>query len=205
MSSDADALAKSTNYDAESGEMVTRLLNAAAAGDPAAPNELFALIYEQLRAIARARMATDRRDHTLQATALVNEACMRLLRNPNAQWAGRGHFFSAAAQAMRQVLIDHARARNADKRGGGKAALSISSVADLASTSDPAGFLALDDAILRLEKVDALAASVVRLRFYAGLEPAEVAEALGASERTIRREWTFARGWLRDALEREQE
>lgn len=184
---------------------VTRLLNAAAAGDPKAPNELFELIYEQLRAIARKRLAADRPGHTLQATALVNEAYIRLLGKPGATWAGRGHFFRAAAQAMRQILIDHARARKADKRGGGRAALLITSVADLASAADPAGFLALDDAILRLEKVDALAASVVRLRFYAGLPPVEVAEALGASERTVRREWAFARGWLRDALERELE
>lgn len=184
-------------------EQVTSLLNAAAAGDPQAPNALYALVYDQLRAIAQRRMAAERSGHTLQATALVNEACMRLLGHPGVVWAGRAHFFRAAAQAMRQILIDHARAHKADKRGGGRAALSISSVADLASTTDPAGFLALDDAISRLEKVDALAASVVRLRFYAGLQPAEVAKALGASERTVRREWTFARGWLRDALERE--
>jgi RNA polymerase sigma factor (TIGR02999 family) len=105
---------------------------------------------------------------------------------------------------MRQILIDHARTHNADKRGGGRAALSIVSVADVATTSDPAGFLALDDAILRLEKVDVLAASVVRLRFYAGLHEAEVAETLTMSERTVRRAWTFARGWLRDALERDE-
>jgi RNA polymerase sigma factor (TIGR02999 family) len=102
---------------------------------------------------------------------------------------------------MRQILIDHFRANHADKRGGGRAALSITSVADLASTADPAGFLALDDAISRLGRVDTLAASVVHLRFYAGLQSAEVAEALGISERTARRAWTFARGWLRDALE----
>lgn len=184
-------------------EQVTRLLNAAARGDRNAPNELYGLIYDQLRSIAQRRMAGERAGHTLQATALVNEACMRLLGQPRAGWSGRGHFFAAAAAAMRQILIDHARARNADKRGGGRAALSIASVADLATSSDPSGILALDDAILRLEKVDTVAASVVRLRFYAGLDPAEVAEVLGASERTVRREWAFARGWLRDALERE--
>jgi RNA polymerase sigma factor (TIGR02999 family) len=184
-------------------ERVTQLLHAAAAGDPTAPNELFALIYDQLRAIAQRRMAAERAGHTLQATALVNEVCLRLLGKPGAAWAGRTHFFGAAAQAMRQILIDHARARNADKRGGARAALAIASIADLAVTSDPSGFLALDDAILRLEQVDALAASVVRLRFYAGLSPADVAQSLGASERTVRRQWAFARGWLRDALERE--
>jgi RNA polymerase sigma factor (TIGR02999 family) len=187
------------------GAQVTRLLNSAAAGDPTASNELYGLIYEQLRAIAHKRMASERGDHTLQTTALVNEACIRLLGTPNAAWNGRGHFFAAAARAMRQILIDHFRSRNADKRGGGRAALSITSVIDLAETTDPAGFLALDDAILRLEREHVLAASVVRLRFFAGLQPAEVAEALGISERTARREWVFARGWLRDALERELE
>lgn len=184
-------------------ERLTRLLNAAASGDAQAPNQLFDLIYDQMRLIARKRMADERPDHTLQTTALVNEAYIRLLGNPGAEWSGRGHFFRAAARAMRQILIDHARARNADKRGGGRAALSIGSIADLATTEDPAGFLALDDAILRLEKVDPMAATVVHLRFYAGLSEGEVARAIGASERTVRREWSFARGWLRDALQRE--
>jgi len=184
-------------------EQVTRLLDAVAAGDPAAPNELFQLIYDQLQAIARNRMASERPGHTLQATALVNEAYMRLLGKPGARFDGRAHFFGAAAEAMRQILIDHARAFNADKRGGGRQALSISSVVDLAAAPDPSGILALDDAILRLKRVDAQAAAIVRLRFYAGLNEPEVAEALNISERTVRREWAFARGWLRDALERE--
>jgi RNA polymerase sigma factor (TIGR02999 family) len=205
MSGHLDVLSQSPSDARPTCGQVTCLLNAVAAGDPNAPNELFELIYDQLRAIAQRRMAADRPGHTLQATALVNEAYLRLLGKSGAAWAGRGHFFRAAAQAMRQILIDHARAHKADKRGGGRAALSISNVADLATTADPAGFLALDEAILRLEKVDALAASVVRLRFYAGLRAAEVADALGASERTVRREWAFARGWLRDALERELE
>lgn len=205
MPNDLDAFDDGRPVQPALSQQVTRLLNAAAAGDPQAPGALFELVYDQLRAIAQHRMARERTGHTLQATALVNEACIRLLGNRDAVWAGRAHFFRAAAQAMRQILIDHARAHCADKRGGGRAALSISNVADLATSADPAGFLALDDAILRLEQVDALAASVVRLRFYAGLEPAEVAEAVGASERTVRRVWTFARGWLRDALERELE
>ena len=184
-------------------EQVTRLLDAMAAGDPTAPNELFKLIYDQLQAIARNRMASERRGHTLQATALVNEAYMRLLGKPGARFGGRAHFFGAAAEAMRQILIDHARGFNAEKRGGGLQALSISGVVDLAAAPDPSGILALDDAILRLEKVDAKAAAVVRLRFYAGLNEPDVAEALNISERTVRREWAFARGWLRDALERE--
>ena len=182
---------------------VTRLLTAVAAGDPQAPSQLLDIIYEHLRAIARARMAGERRGHTLQATGLVHEAYLRLLGRADVQWTGREHFFRAAAEAMRKILIDYARVRNADKRGGGKAALSISGVADLAADVDPSGILALDDAILRLERVDAQAAAIVRLRFYAGLNEHEVAESLGASERTVRRDWAFARGWLRDALWRE--
>lgn len=181
---------------------VTRLLQAAANGDSAAPNELFKLIYDQLRSIAQRRMASERSDHTLQATALVNEACVRLLGTPGKDWKGRAHFFAAAAEAMRQVLIDHARARNADKRGGGRKALSINSVLELASTEDVSGFLALDDAIIRLKNVDAQAAAVVQLRFFTGLNETDVAAALGVSERTVRRDWSFARAWLRESIER---
>ncbi len=187
-----------------SSREVTRLLSAVAAGDPVAPTRLFDLIYDHLRSLARARMAGERRGHTLQATALVHEAYVRLLGRSAEEWTGREHFFRAAAEAMRRILVDYARARNADKRGGGKAALSISGVADLASDAEPAGILALDDAIVRLERVDAQAAAIVRLRFYAGLNERETAESLGVSERTVRRDWSFARGWLRDALEREQ-
>ncbi len=182
---------------------VTILLKAAAEGNAAAPNKLLELVYGQLRAIAQQRMGGERRSHTLQATALVHEAYVRLLGREDIQWQGRAHFFRAAAEAMRKILIDHARAKNADKRGGGKAALAIANVADLAADSDSAGILALDDAMLRLEQVDSQAAAIVRLRFYAGLSEEAVAEALGISERTVRRDWAFARGWLRDALERE--
>jgi RNA polymerase sigma factor (TIGR02999 family) len=184
---------------------VTRLLNAAAAGDGDAPARLLDLVYSQLRAIAQQRMAGERRSHTLQATALVHEAYVRLLGRDGIEWTGRGHFFRAAAEAMRKILIDHARARNADKRGGGKAALSIINVADLAEEADPAGILALDDAMVRLGRVDQQAADVVRLRFYAGLSVEATAEALAISPRTVRRDWSFARAWLREALEREQE
>jgi len=194
---------KAPSNAADSAGNVTRLLNSAAAGDPRAPAELLDLVYEALRGIAQQRMAGERQAHTLQATALVHEAYIRLLGKPDVQWAGRGHFFRAAAEAMRKILIDHARARSAEKRGGGKAALSISGMADLASPIDPAGFLALDEAISRLEQVDSQAASVVRLRFYAGLSEDAVAESLGISQRTVRRDWAFARGWLRDVLNRE--
>lgn len=190
----------------ECGPPLTLLLNSASQGDPAAMQRAMETIQGELRAIAQSWMNHERPGHTLQATALVNEAYLRLLGRGGREWEGRGHFFRAAAEAMRKILIDHARARNAAKRGGGsgrRAALSIGSVADLADDSNPEGILALDEAILRLESVDAQAAWVVRLRFYAGLGELAVAEALGISERTVRRSWVFARGWLRNALERD--
>lgn len=198
-----DEQADPTVSDAPDAEQVTRLLHAAAAGEPSASERLYELIYGQLRQIARKRMAGPRAGNTLQTTALVNEACIRLLGTPDAKWNGRAHFFAAAAKAMRQIMIDHFRVKTAGKRGGGRAALTISSVVDLASETDAAGFLALDDAISRLEKVDPLAAAVVHLRFYASLPLPDTAEMLGVSERTARRAWSFARGWLRDALVRE--
>lgn len=179
---------------------LTQLLQAAAAGDSKASDALLETVYDHLRAIARQRMAGERSSHTLQATALVHEAYVRLLGRDDVLWAGRVHFFRAAAEAMRKILIDHARARNADKRGGGRSVLSITSVADLAADADPDCIESLDDAVCRLEAVDPQAAMVVRLRFYAGLSEAAIAEALALSERTVRREWSFARAWLRDAL-----
>lgn len=186
---------------------LTLMLNAAAGGDAKALERVLETVYGELRAMAQVRMNQERPGHTLQATALVNEAYVRLLGKQGIEWKGRGHFYRAAAEAMRKILIDHARSRAAQKRGGdgqgGRAALRLSGVSDLAAAEDPSGILALDEAIVRLEKVDAQAALVVRLRFYAGLGEETIAEALGISERTVRREWVFARGWLRDALERE--
>jgi RNA polymerase sigma factor (TIGR02999 family) len=162
----------------------------------------FEEVYTLLRAIAQQRLGNERRDHTLQATALVHEVWFRIQADRRLGNSGRSEFLAAAAEAMRRVLIDHARARRAEKRGGGRPALSISGVADLAADYDPDEFLELDEAISRLQGVDRQAAAIVRLRFYAGLSEAEVAEVLGVSERTARRDWSFARGWLRDALER---
>jgi len=182
---------------------VTRLLHAAAQGAEGASDALLRVVYAELHAIAQVRMRQERSGHTLQATALVNEAYVRLLGRDDKKWEGRGHFFRAAAEAMRKILIDHARGRNAQKRGGGKAALSISNVAD-AAAQDSAGFLALDEAIERLVKVDPVAGEIVRLKFFAGLPDEAVADALGISDRTVRREWAFARGWLREALEQSE-
>jgi RNA polymerase sigma factor (TIGR02999 family) len=203
MATDRDNAGSLTDPPTGPDPTVTRLLQAAAAGDPSAPADLLAVVYDQLRAIARQRMAGERQSHTLQATALVHEAYLRLLGKEDIQWTGRGHFFRAAAEAMRRILIDHARSRNAEKRGGGRAALEIMNVADLAAEPDSSGILALDDAMSRLEHVDSQAAAVVRLRFYTGLSMDTVADALDLSPRTVRREWAFARAWLRQTLEQD--
>jgi len=148
-------------------------------------------------------MKGERTGHTLQATALVNEAYLRLLGGP-AVYSGRGAFFLAAAEAMRRILIEHARARGAVKRGGGARRMP-SDVLDLAAAADPEEIVSFDETILRLENESELGAAVVRLRFYAGLSVESTAAALGVSERTVNREWTYARAWLYRELKAEEE
>lgn len=183
---------------------VTRVLNDLAAGRSASADELLPLVYGQLRAIAQQQMAGERTDHTLSATALVHEAYLRLLEPRDKPWAGRGHFHAAAAQAMQRILIDHARSRVTAKRGGPgakKAALDLSCLPELVTEDDSAGLLILNDAISRLEKADGDAATVVRLKFFAGLTNDQAAEAMGVSAPTVKRAWAFARGWLKTAIE----
>jgi RNA polymerase sigma factor (TIGR02999 family) len=185
-------------------ERVTLMLNAAGNGDPQAAAELLPLVYDHLRALAGLRMSGERRDHTLAPTALVSEAYLKLVRDPNLRWNDRVHFFNAAAQAMRRILVDHARARGARRRAL-DAKRAMASLSDLVVQEDSEGILSLDEALTRLEEVDATAAQVVRLRFFAGLSVVETAEALAISERTVMREWAFARAWLLDALKREEQ
>ncbi len=186
--------------DRSSREGVTRLLRAAAEGDSGAANELLPLVYDQLLAIARHRMQQESPNHTLQATALVHEAYLRLIGGEPVSWPSRASFFYSAAQAMRRILIDHARRRGRIKRGGEMRRLPLDAV-DLAAAADPEDVQALDDAVTRLAGQDARAAQVVELRFYAGLSVEETAAALGLSERTVKREWAFARAWLFNELE----
>ncbi len=176
------------------GLQVTELLRAIGKRDSAG-EELLELVYDNLRQIARQRMAGERAGHTLQATALVHEAFLKLIGDEDLSWENRGHFYAASAQAMRRILIDHARGRNAEKRGGERKRVPLS-VVDLATDTDPAQVLALEEAMDRLERSDPRAASVVRLRFFAGLDVEETASVLGLSERTVMRDWAFARATL---------
>ena len=158
-------------------------------------SELLEAVYDQLRAVAQQRLKSENAGHTLQATALVHEAFLRIGQDRRVQFADRAHFFAAAAEAMRRILIDHARAKKADKRGGGGSRVPLS-VVDLAEDSDPAEILALDRALERLEGEEPEVAAVVRLRFFAGLSGDDTAEALGVSPRQVDRLWAYARAWL---------
>jgi RNA polymerase sigma factor (TIGR02999 family) len=175
-------------------EDATRLLLAASSGDKEAADRLLPLVYEQLRKAAELDLAAERRDHTLSATALVHEAYLKLVGPREVAWASRGHFYAAAAQAMRRILLDHARARG--RRGDG--ALRLTEIGDVAALARAGSdeILAVDGAIERLERADPEAAALVRLRFYAGLDVEAAAQALGLSARTAARLWTYARAVL---------
>ncbi|HUB24649.1 MAG TPA: ECF-type sigma factor [Tepidisphaeraceae bacterium] len=179
---------------------ITRLLDEAGHGQQHAPATLLPLVYDELRKLAAHRMNSERADHTLEATALVHEAYMRLVGDQDVQWANRAHFFAAAAEAMRRILIEHARAKQGPQRGGDRRKMPMD-VLDLAIADDPEQIVALDEAICRLEEQDADAARVVRLRFYAGLSVEETAAAMNISDRTVKREWAFARAFLFRKLE----
>lgn len=178
----------------------TRLMNLAGSGDGRAVDELIQVVYAQLRAIAQRQISQEKVGSTLQATALVHEAYLRLVGLHSIDWKSRGHFFAAAAEAMRRVLIDHARKKGAKKRGGDWSK-TVSSVCDLAADDRLGEFLTFDDAIARLQVEDDRAASVIRLRFFAGLTLEQTAEALGVSRSSVDRDWAFARAWLLQDLE----
>lgn len=175
------------------GSDITLLLQRSA-GDPQARSALIEAVYDQLRILARARMAGERRGHTLDATGLVHEAFVRLLGDADVSFRDRAHFFHAAAQCMRRILVDHARARGAEKRGGGLSRLPASML-ELAE-APPDQVLQLDDAITALSREDERAAHVVYLRFYAGLEVDDVADIMQVSPRTVKRDAAWARARL---------
>jgi RNA polymerase sigma factor (TIGR02999 family) len=178
---------------------VTRLLDAAAAGDRRAAADLLPLVYDELRKLAAARMAAEAPDHTLQPTALVHEAYLRLVGDQ--QFDGRGHFFAAAAQAMRRILVNHARDRRRLKRGGGRRRLELLDQAD-SLADDPDLVLSLDELLTRLGEEDAAAARVAHLHLFGGLSVEGAGEAVGLSRAFAYRNWKYARAWLRDALEK---
>jgi RNA polymerase sigma factor (TIGR02999 family) len=182
---------------------LTQILNDAAAGDPAAGERLLSAVYDQLRHLAAGQMARESPGGQLQATALVHEAYLRLLGNESSQqWDNRAHFFGAAAEAMRRILVEHARARLRIKRGGGwhRVDLDHAEAAGAADDADPGDVLALDEALARLQQFDPRLAEIVKLRCFVGLTIAEAAAALGVSSRTIDRDWTTARAWLKAEL-----
>jgi RNA polymerase sigma factor (TIGR02999 family) len=175
---------------------VTRLLDAAAAGDRRAADDLFPLVYDELRKLAAARLAAESPDQTLQPTALVHEAYLRLVGPVDAaRWDNRGHFFAAAAEAMRRLLVDNARRKNRRKHGGGRKRVSLEA-AESVGQAPADDLLALDEALTQLAVHAPIKAEVVKLRFFAGMTMPEVAQALRLSLTTVERHWTYARMWL---------
>jgi RNA polymerase sigma factor (TIGR02999 family) len=178
---------------------ISQLLAGWRQGDRAALDSLMPLVYEELRRLARRYMRVERSSHTLQTTALVNEAYLRLIDVQDVQWQSRAHFFTIAAQVMRRILVDHARTRNRVKRGGGEPQLSLTDAAVL-GTGVPPDFIALDEALTRLAAIDPRKSQVVELRLFGGLTNDEMAELLKVSPTTVMRDWSMAQAWLRREL-----
>jgi len=178
---------------------VTRILQAIDQGDPIAAQELLPLVYEQLRGLARAKMSLQPPGQTLQATALVHEAWLRLAGSDRQHWQGRGHFFAAAAEAMRHILVDRARRKRRAKHGGGQLPADVNEL-EIAVQADDEKLLLVHEALEKLAVEDPLRAEVVKLHFFVGLTHAETAEVLALSEKTVRRHWNFARVWLYQAI-----
>jgi len=180
---------------AQATQLVTQLEQ----GDPSAAAELVPLVYSELRSLAAAILRQENRGHTLDPTALVHEAFLKLVDQTRVQWKGRAHFFAVCAQAMRRILVDHARGKHRQKRGGGRVRLTLKP--DLAlSPSRDEDVLALDEALEKLSRLDPRQARIVELRFFGGLNVSEVADVLGVSKRTVESDWTMVRAWLRREL-----
>ena len=184
---------------------VTQLLNAIEQGEPQAANQLLPLVYEELRRLAAQKLAQEKPGQTLQATGLVHEAYLRLVASGESKppveqhWDGRGHFFAAAAEAMRRILVENARRKKSLKHGGDRQRVDLHQQ-DLAVRETPEEILALDEALTKLAQEDPPAAQVVKLHFFAGLSIEEAATALGISRATAYRHWNYAKAWLRSAL-----
>lgn len=193
------------NTDTHRGE-ITGLLHQAAGGQAGAYDRLLPLVYQELNAMARSRLRNEREGHTLSTTALVHEAWLKLVDQDRVDWKSRHHFFAIASEAMRRILIDHARHHRARKRGAGATHLSIEGLADqlpdphLMSDDQADELVALDEALDRLAAFNPEGARIVQYRFFGGLSHPEIAEVQGTSERTVRRAWTVAKAWLRHEL-----
>ena len=182
-----------------SSREVTRLLSEWSQGDPSALEKLTPLVYDELRRLAHRYMSGERSNHTLQTTALVNEAYLKLTDQTHANWSDRAHFFAVAARAMRQILVNYALSYNAQKRGGGAAKVELDEAA-LVSAAQSKEIVELHEALERLGQLDSRKEQVVELKYFGGLKEDEVGEALGISAVTVRREWRFAKAWLHNEL-----
>jgi RNA polymerase sigma-70 factor (ECF subfamily) len=180
-------------------QRLTQLLVAWSDGDQRALDELFPLVYDELRQMARRQMRRERPGHTLRTTALVNDAYLRLVDQREVRWQNRAHFFAIAAQMMRRILVDHARAKRYEKRGGGAAHVPLEEAAVLAQGRE-AEIIALDEALVALGEIDPRRARVVELRYFGGLSNEEIAEVLKVSPNTVTRDWNMARAWLYQEL-----
>lgn len=185
-------------------QQVTQMLVDWSQGHREAAVQLMPLVYDELRLIARGYLQRERSDHTLQATALVHEAYLRLVDQTQLTWKNRAHFFGVAAQVMRRILVDHARRHRAEKRGGDWAKVELDE-ALLSASSRPVDLIALDEALLGLAKLDPRQSQIVELRFFGGLTIEDAAEVLDVSARTVRRDWRIAKAWLRREIFGEKE
>ncbi|MGI9516564.1 MAG: sigma-70 family RNA polymerase sigma factor [Pirellulaceae bacterium] len=184
---------------------VSRILNLIEAGDLFAAEQLLPLVYSELRKLAAARLAKEKPGQTLQATALVHEAYLRLVDdNKDRQWNGKGHFFGAAAEAMRRILVDQARRKGSKRAGGDRKKIELS-IAEPEATGKSLDMVALDEALNQLEQHDSRSCKVVKLRFFAGLTVPEAAEAVGVSVSTAENDWAYARSWLQRKLRDSEE
>jgi RNA polymerase sigma factor (TIGR02999 family) len=194
-----DAIVISSARQSEGKQSITSLLLEMKQGNREVESRLASLVYSELRRAASRYMRGERIGHTLQPTALVNEAWLRLMEHPGRDFEGRAHFFAVASRVMRQILVDHARRRIADKRGGGQQQIFLSEIF-LATQRNPVDILALDQALERFRAIDERAARVLELNSFGGLSFDEIALVIGVSTRTVRRDWSMARAWLHDEL-----
>jgi RNA polymerase sigma factor (TIGR02999 family) len=183
---------------------VTQILHEVSGGDRDAPARLMPLVYQELRRLANHYLQQERQDHTLQPTALVHEAYLKLIDQERVDWQNRAHFFGVAAQLMRRILVDHARRHRASKRGGFQQKLTLDEAADYSQPRD-VDLLALDDALNALAQLDARQSRIVELRFFGGLTIEETAEALSVSPATVKVDWNMAKAWLRREIGRGSE